>query len=328
MTILRRNLLAGLAATGAVPAPASSSGAVAAPGTPDLSGRTILITGCSSGFGRLGAEHYARCGAQVIATMRGLPRPEAGALQDLARRDGLALTVIELDVRDDASVRDGIAAALEVTAGALDVVVNNAGVALSGPIEVLDTAAIDLVHDTNVMGVLRVMRHTLPVLRARQGGLLVQMSSQLGRLVAPAAGWYGVSKFAVEALSEQAAYELVRHGIDVCLIQPGGYPTQIWHSGNALSRDLKSRLPAELAEAYPELVGFMGHAATGGQTDPMDVPRAIASVIAMRGGTRPLRVAVHPTDRPHEPVNAAAREAQLVYLGTSPVAPWVRSVLD
>ena len=98
----RRSLLAGAAATGVLAASATRAQGDPLSSTPDLTGKSILITGCSSGFGRIGAEYYARLGAKVFATMRGLPRPEAAELTKLARDENLDIEVIELDVLDDA----------------------------------------------------------------------------------------------------------------------------------------------------------------------------------------------------------------------------------
>ena len=97
---------------------------------PDLSGKSILITGASSGFGRLGAEHYARLGAKVFATMRNVPRPEAEELRDLASSDSLDISVIDIAVTSDEQVEAGVAEALTANDGKLDVLINNAGISV------------------------------------------------------------------------------------------------------------------------------------------------------------------------------------------------------
>lgn len=328
--ISRRRMLLGTAAlTGAVPVAAAGSRAVQAAATPDLAGRTILITGCSSGFGRLGAEYYARLGATVFATMRHLPRPEADELRALASSERLPIEVVEIDVTSDQSVDGGVAQVLDRTGGKLDVLVNNAGLAVTGPVELQDMEATQLAFETNVHGCHRMVRAVLAAMRAQGSGLIVPISSQIGRLVVPGAGHYCATKFALEATSEQLAYELVPHGIDVAIIQPGGYPTRIWVNRNRYTGDLRARADEERLAAYPDMTAAMGREdGSGRKTDPMDVPRAIARIIAMPSGTRPLRTAVHPTWRPQEPVNAATAEAQLAFLGASPFGPSVRAVLD
>lgn len=326
----RRKFLAGTALiTAAIPAmQAAAKVAQAAETALDLSGKSILITGCSSGFGRLGAEHYARLGAKVFATMRNLPRPEADELQALAERDGLDIEVLELDVLSDESVQRAVAMAEDAAGGAIDVLINNAGIGITGPVEVQDAEATMLAFDTNVFGPQRVWQAVLPAMRAAGSGQIFNISSQLGRLIVPSAGHYSATKFALEAMSEQLAYELVPHGIDVTVIQPGGYPTKIWVNRNRYNKELKARLPEELREGYAPLVAAMGtEDGTGRNTDPMDIPRAIAEIIAMPAGDRPLRRAVHPHRRPQEGINKVMADTQLAWLGNSGYGPWVKAVL-
>lgn len=327
--ISRRNLLGGTAVAAAVSAVAAGSPALgkALRSEPSLAGKTILITGSSSGFGRIGAEHYARLGARVFASMRNLPRAEADELAALAQAEDLAIEVVEIDVTSDDSVARGVAAVLEATGGTLDVLVNNAGIALAGPIELQDMEATRLIFETNTFGPHRMARAVLPAMRAAGSGLIVQISSQLGRVIVPGLGHYSPVKFALEAMSEAMAYELVPHGVDVTIIQPGGYPTQIWNNAGALTGALLERTPAERLAAYPELIAGMGTGG-GGNTDPMDIPAAIAQLIASPDGTRPLRLAVHPNARPQLGINEASRETQLAMLGNSPYGPWVRNVLE
>ncbi len=322
----RRRLLVG-AGVGAVAAAAGPRVIAADAKAPDLSGKSILITGTSSGFGRLGAEHYARLGAKVFATMRNVPRPEAEELRDLASTDKLDIEVIEIDVRSDEQVAAGVAKAEKMAGGALDVLVNNAGIGLGGPIEVQDMEATELIFDTNVFGCHRMARAALPAMRAAKQGQIFQISSQLGRVILPGFGQYSPTKFALEAMSEQMAYELVPHGVDVTIIQPGGYPTKVFRNANILSGVLKERTDDGLIAAYPELTSQMGASGDGGgSTDPMDIPRAIAEIIAMPRGQRPLRRPVHPARRPQETINAVSAETQVAMLGGSPYGPWVKDV--
>lgn len=330
--VRRRDLLRGsvavMGAAGAVSAAPAALGA-GLEGGPSLAGQTILITGSSSGFGRLGAEHYARLGARVFASMRNLPRPEADELTALAEAEGLAIELVEIDVTSDDSVALGVAAVLEATGGSLDVLINNAGIAVSGPIELQDMEATRLIFETNTYGPHRMARAVLPAMRAAGHGLIVQISSQLGRVIAPGLGHYSPTKFALEAMSEGMAYELAPHGIDVTIIQPGGYPTRIWDNSSGLTGALRDRTPEEHLAAYPELTAGMGERrGGGGSTDPMDIPNAIARVIASPRGTRPLRLAVHPGNRPQLGINEASNEAQLAWLGASPFGPWIRGVLE
>ncbi|MBL0915330.1 MAG: SDR family NAD(P)-dependent oxidoreductase, partial [Sphingopyxis sp.] len=252
----RRELIVGAAAlTAAVPALLHAATPAA---TPSLKGRTVLITGASSGFGRVGALHYARLGAKVIATMRGLPRPEAETLAAEAARDKLDLHIVEIDVTSDASVKSGTAKALDLAGGRIDTLVNNAGIGITGPVEVQDMAATQLIFDTNVLGIQRMLLALLPQMRAAKSGQIFNISSQLGRVIVPGGGHYSATKFAVEALSEQLAYELVPHGIEVTIIQPGGYPTRVWQNRNVYTGALRDRSDPALLKAYEPFTRGMG----------------------------------------------------------------------
>ncbi len=320
----RRQLLAGASTIGAMAAVSASAESVIVPPT---YGKSILITGTSSGFGYLGALHYARGGAKVIATMRNLPRPEAAELAKIAKAEKLDLHIVELDVLSDESVTKAVAQAEKIAGGALDVVINNAGIGMSGPIEVQDLEATQLMFNTNVFGVQRVTRAALPAMRAKKSGQIFNVSSQLGRVMVPGFGQYSPSKFALEAMSEQMAYELVQHGIDVTIIQPGGYPTDIWKKRNAYDNALLKRADKSRLDAYPALSARMGAAQGGGRSaDPMDIPHAITEIIGMPAGKRPLRRAVHPGAKPQLAINKVSAEVQVGFLGNSPLGPWVKAV--
>ncbi len=333
--LTRRELLAGTVAaaalTGPVKAQAPGGGSTqpearaAAPAVPFLGGKSILVTGSSTGFGHAGALLYARAGAKVIASMRNVPRPEAETLRRVARDERLDLHVVEIDVTDDASVARGVAEAERIAGGALDVLVNNAGIPYTGPVELQDIAATQAMFDTNVVGFQRLHRAVLPAMRARRAGVIFNVSSQLGRMMIPFGGMYAATKFAVEAMSEQLAYELAPRGIEVVIIQPGGYPTQVWPNRIRLTRQLLDRTPDELEAGYPEFQ--LRDSALGGNTDPADVPRAIAEIIAMPAGTRPLRRPVHPGPKPHEAINAVSEQVQRAVLSRTPYAAWAEAVL-
>lgn len=319
-TLIKTALAAGAAAT--IPAAASAS-------DKPLAGKSILITGASSGFGYLGALHYARLGAKVIASMRGLPRKEADELKAEASKEKLDIHIIQIDVTSDQQVADGVEEAERIAGGPLDILINNAGVGYAGPIELQDMQATALIFDTNVYGPHRMARAVLPGMRKAKRGLIFNISSQLGRVIVPSAGHYSPTKFALEAMSEAMAYELVPHNVEVCVIQPGGYPTKVWVNRNQLASELKSRLTEDQAAAYPALVNSMGKEdGTRRSADPMDVPRAIAEIAAMPAGTRPLRRAVHPGMKPQEAINKVSAETQLAMLGNSPFGPWVKAVHD
>ena len=189
--------------------------------------------------------------------------------------------------------------------------------------------ATKLLFETNVFGPQRMMRAMMPAMRKAKAGQIFNVSSLLGRVILPGYGQYSPTKFALEAMSEQFAYEVVQHGVDVTIIQPGGYPTKIWDNQVPLSAALRTRTSEDLLAAYPQLTARMGVAGGGGgETDPMDVPHAIAEIIAMPRGKRPLRRPVHPGDKPQIPINEVTAKQQIAFLGESSFGPWIKDVLD
>jgi NAD(P)-dependent dehydrogenase (short-subunit alcohol dehydrogenase family) len=187
--------------------------------------RVVLITGCSSGIGRAAARRFAVEGFRVYASMR---RPEQGAdLRSEAATRGWALSTPALDVTSDASVGAAVAALHAETGNRLDVLVNNAGYYLLGPLEETGADELRALYETNVVGVQRVTRAVLPAMRARGAGAIVNISSVAGRVAVPVAGAYHSSKWALEALSETLRYELRPFGIRVAIVEPGPFRTAL-----------------------------------------------------------------------------------------------------
>jgi len=166
----------------------------------------VLITGCSSGFGREAAIELARRGHAVVATAR---RPETLADLDVASK-------LALDVDSDASVSAAIA-----RAGQVDALVNNAGWSAHGPIEKVPLREVQRMFETNFFGAVRMIQALAPAMRARKNGVIVNVSSMAGRAAAPLMGFYSASKFALEGLSEALHLELGHFGIRVVVIEPG-----------------------------------------------------------------------------------------------------------
>ncbi|MFN0023097.1 MAG: SDR family oxidoreductase [Parvularculaceae bacterium] len=327
LKIDRRALFAGAAGLAAAGAAMAQTTAM-----PDLSGKSVLITGASSGFGQLAALHFARSGATVIASMRNLKkgkRAEAVELLDAASAEKLKLTVVEIDVTNEAQIAAGVAAAQAAAGGALDVLLNNAGIGIAGPVELHDHAQAMRQFDVNLFGYHRMARAVLPKMRTRGQGLLVQVSSQLGRLILPNIGMYCATKFALEGMFEAMAYELAPFGVEVTIIQPGGFPTKIWDNGARYMDDLLASADEARKTAYEGHLDLArGYFSGGGATDPMDVPRAIAEVIAMPPGKRPLRRAVHPNTQATDALNAAHTQVQARVLGAGPYKAWYDAVID
>lgn len=173
------------------------------------SAKIVLVTGVSSGIGRVTAEQFARSGCVVFGTVRRL----AGA----APLPGI--TLIEMDVRDSASVQRAVAD-VHSRAGRIDVLVNNAGVNLTGAVEETSIAEAQLLFETNVFGAMRTIQAVLPHMREQRGGRIVNVSSVLGFLPAPYMGLYAASKHAIEGLSESLDHEVRQFGIRVTLVAP------------------------------------------------------------------------------------------------------------
>jgi len=183
--------------------------------------KTILITGASRGFGRLTARTLIKKGHAVVATMRD-PDNKNNLVAKELRKNGAH--VIEIDVTDSYSVNKGVWQAIEVTGG-LDVVINNAGVGVLGLQEAFDIEDWKKLFDINVFGVQRINRAVLPLMRQKKSGTLIFVSSLLGRITMPYYGPYNASKWALEAMAENYRAELSGFGIDVCIVEPGGYAT-------------------------------------------------------------------------------------------------------
>jgi len=237
--------------------------------------QVCLVTGASRGFGHLICERLAARGHRVYAGMRDPAGPGAEL--------GPTCEVVELDVTDGDAVAHAVQTVID-REGRLDAVVNNAGYPLWGPLEETPLEEIQREFDVNVFGALRVTRAAVPIMREQRSGVLVQLSSISGRVVAgPFWGHYAASKFALEAFSEALAYELRPFGVRVVLIEPGSYDTTIGES---------TRLSPGLVEgrsAYDDSYRPMREAdepwALG---DPDEVAQAV--VQAIEDPVTPLRV--------------------------------------
>jgi NAD(P)-dependent dehydrogenase (short-subunit alcohol dehydrogenase family) len=175
--------------------------------------KVVLITGCSAGIGRLTAELFAARGWSVAATAR---RPKEISLDNVA--------ALRLDVTDETSIASAVAATVD-RFGTIDVLVNNAGYGLFGPLEGAAASEFEAQIRTNLLGPASVIRHVLPVMRAHRTGVIVNVSSIAGRVATPFMSSYHASKFALEGLSESLRFELSLHGIRVKLVEPAHFKT-------------------------------------------------------------------------------------------------------
>lgn len=194
-----------------------------------IEGKVVLITGCSSGFGLHTAAHLASRGCKVIATMRNLEKQRA-LLNEVQRRGG-TLEILRLDVTDKATIKNAVKQ-IAAKHGYVDVLINNAGYGIGGFFEDLSDSEIRGIMDTNFFGVQNVTREVIPLMRQRKRGKIINISSVSGFSTSPAFGAYNASKWALEAFSESLRYELKFFGIDVLLVEPGTYRTNIFHENS------------------------------------------------------------------------------------------------
>ncbi len=280
--------------------------------------KNILVTGAAAGFGALIARTLIERGHTVFATLRdpsGRNAAAADALREHARGKTGKLHVLELDVLDEASAEAAVGKALE-TAGRLDAVVNNAGIGpgLGTYAEALGLDQFRRAFDVNVLGIHRLTRAALPAFRAAERGLFVNVSSIMGRVVLPYSALYTATKFAVEGLTESYRYELSPLGIDVVLIEPGGFPTGFFGNAEPPSDPERLKGYGALASTPETLYAGFRQAILEAENrpDPQAVADAVAGVVDTPAGKRPARVVVDPLmgGAAPEAVNKAAQEAQ------------------
>jgi NAD(P)-dependent dehydrogenase (short-subunit alcohol dehydrogenase family) len=232
---------------------------------------TALITGTSTGIGRITTEVLAGRGWRVFATMRDLAKKDA--LEQALRSAGCAerVTFLQLDVGDSASIQAAAGTVLAATENALDAVVHNAGVAAAGAFEDIPEAELRRVMETNFFGAIELTRAVLPSFRAQRRGRIVIVSSQAAFAGQPTNSIYCASKWAIEGWAESVAYELDPFGIDIVLIEPGPYRTEIWKTTP------RYRPPNS---AYLDWVRRVFHAADKHERATGRDPKEVAMVIA------------------------------------------------
>jgi len=215
--------------------------------------KTVLITGCSSGYGLETARHFHAQGWNVIATMR---QPRQGLLPLSDRIRLLAL---------DVTRPDSIASTIEA-AGPIDVLVNNAGIGVVGAFEATPMATVREVFDTNTFGVMAMMQAVIPQFRQRKAGVIVNVTSSVTLAAMPLAGVYTASKAAIEGLTGSVAFELAAFDIRVKLVEPGYAPTtRFTENGGARMQGL---IPdAYVPFAQPIFEAFGKPAAVTTETD-------------------------------------------------------------
>ncbi len=244
-----------------------------------------LVTGARSGIGLHTAVALAHAGWKVYA---GLRDPNSGA-ELAACAAGLAVLPIGLDVTNAAERERAIADVLAVD-GRVDLLVNNAGVSLDGPLELLEESQIRGLFDVNLLGAWGMTKAVLPAMRAARRGTILMVSSVSGRLAMPGMGAYAASKFALEGMSEAWRHELAPHGVRLALIEPGPYRTDLWGRSalpNAWDRGPYGPLVRRFRSLQAAVLARAG--------DPREVAELVVRLAAMPDP--PLRTAIGPTAR-------------------------------
>ncbi|MEM9648356.1 MAG: SDR family oxidoreductase [Bacteroidota bacterium] len=254
--------------------------------------KNILITGSSSGFGYLTAVSAARAGHKVWATMRNVNGKNAEKkkeLEQLASNESLQLQVLELDVTHSASI-DKAVETIIAEDGTIDVLVNNAGVMFVGITEAYSLEQVQKQFDVNFFGIARMVKAVTPHMRKAGDGLIINTTSLAGRLAFPYFGVYCASKHAVEAYSQSLRYELAPFGVEVCIVEPGPFGTNLLFTGPKEADEITFEAYGDFKEVpHAMLKNFEGFFDSEDAMDPQLVADDTLMLIEMEKGIRPTR---------------------------------------
>ena len=234
--------------------------------------RTVLVTGCSSGIGLATCHVLSRNNFITYGTVRNLSK--AKKIQDLMNMDDLSLKILRLNVNDNQSIKLAVKKILNDT-GRIDVLINNAGYGMFGPIEEITTQEIKKQFETNFFGAIRLIKAIVPIMRKQGKGTIVNISSMVGRFGVPLNSAYVSSKFAVEGLSESISFELEEFGIRVIVIEPGVVKSDFFHNVKVKGMNLES----PYHELMERRVNFLDKAMKNSLTCSYDVASIILDAL-------------------------------------------------
>jgi NAD(P)-dependent dehydrogenase (short-subunit alcohol dehydrogenase family) len=242
-----------------------------------MTGKTVLVTGCSSGFGMLAAVSLAKSGWRVFATMRDVSK--RGRLDAALAQAGATAEALALDVTRQASI-DACVAQVMASAGRIDALVNNAGIGIGAFVEDLTLDDFRRQFETNFFGVVAMTKAVLPHMRAARSGRIVNISSIGGRTTNAILSAYNASKYAVEGFSESLSFETQLFGVDVVLIEPGTFKTEIFEANRQVAPGARNPASAyfEATQAMEAQVDKLYARAAG---DPQKVADAIVHALTV-----------------------------------------------
>ncbi|MCS3531262.1 SDR family oxidoreductase [Chryseobacterium sp. JUb7] len=256
-----------------------------------MSRKIVLITGTNSGFGWLTVHSVAALGHKVYATMRDTEGKNADKAQALSALENV--TVLDVTLTDDKSVEQAVETII-AKEDSIDVLINNAGFSMNGVAESFTISDVQGMFDVNVFAPWRFMKQVLPAMRKQEDGLIINVTSGFGRVSFPFATVYAASKFGLEGLSEGLHYEVKRLGVDVAILEPGAFPTEMSQKTTYASDQSVFEGYGAIAEIPNKMVAALGELIQTHKTNPQDVADAIVKLITTEKGKRPLRTVVDP----------------------------------
>lgn len=282
--------------------------------------QVVLVTGAGSGIGRTIALSLSRAGHQVYASMRDLRqknRERVDTLLQLARQENLSLKIIELDVLSEVGCQAAVNEILGEQ-GHLDVVVNNAGMLMTGITEAFSIEQVAHIIDTNALSWLRVNRAALPAMRRQRKGLLMYVGSTTARLHEPFLGPYIASKVAGDAIAEIMGMEVRPSGIESVTLVPGAFTSGTEHFAHSQPPDYLAieKQYGDLPERALSLGDRLNaiDVANGGALDVSAVGQAAVDVLAMPRGQRPSRIVIDGQRKGTEEIDVLYHEKQAAFM--------------
>lgn len=261
-----------------------------------------LVTGASSGFGRMIATDLAAAGLTTYASMRGTKAKNTKAVDEIAaeaKSRNMDLRTIELDVQDDASIRAAVDAII-AEHGKIDVMVHNAGHMVWGPIEAFEPEQLAELYDVNVLGTQRVNRAILPHMRKAKSGLLVWISSSsvMGG-IPPLLGPYFAAKAGMDQVAVAYARELAPLGIETAIVVPGAYTkgtNHFPHAGHPADEETAKAYEAAWPKGFADRMQKALADTDPPDSDPAEIGRAVVDIVKAPAGKRPFRTVIDPAN--------------------------------